>query len=107
MENGRLNCWEYQECGREPGGRKVDELGPCPAATEHGLHGSNGGDMGGRSCWVVAGTLCEGHVCGNFQEKYVTCHKCAFYKRVEIEEGLDYIADVDLLIRYGNAAATE
>jgi len=28
---GKLNCWEFKKCGRQPGGPKVAELGVCPA----------------------------------------------------------------------------
>ncbi len=33
----KTNCWEVKNCGRQPGGAKVGELGACPAAmdTEH------------------------------------------------------------------------
>ena len=30
----KLNCWEVQKCGREPGGHAVADQGPCPAAVE-------------------------------------------------------------------------
>lgn len=103
MVNGRFNCWEYQGCGRQPGGHNVDGTGVCPASVESGLDGSNGGSNGGRACWVIAGTLCEGRVCGSYQEKYVQCHKCSFYHRVEVEQGLDWEGDVDLLLKYGDS----
>ena len=35
----RMNCWEFQECGRERGGKKANELGTCPAATQFKLNG--------------------------------------------------------------------
>jgi len=103
MVNGRFNCWEYQGCGRQPGGHNVNGTGVCPAALEAGLHGSNGGQNAGRACWVVEGTLCEGHICGSYQEKYAQCHKCSFYQRVEVEQGLDWEGDVDLLLKYGDS----
>ncbi len=42
-----LNCWEIMKCGRQKGGKKVNELGECIASKE-GM---------GHSCWAVAGTL--------------------------------------------------
>jgi len=52
-EGRKLNCWDFKKCGREPDGENIAECGVCPAATE-------GGDNGGRACWVVAGTSCKG-----------------------------------------------
>ena len=46
----KLNCWEAMDCGRHKGGKKVDELGVCPASLEKRLDGVNGGVNGGRSC---------------------------------------------------------
>jgi len=28
------NCWEFKKCERQVGGKKVSELGICPASTE-------------------------------------------------------------------------
>ena len=42
-----INCWEYFRCGREKGGKRVAELGVCPAATCN-RDGTNGGIAGGR-----------------------------------------------------------
>lgn len=30
------NCWEYTNCGRIPGGHRVEEKGVCPAYPDHG-----------------------------------------------------------------------
>ena len=57
-----LNCWEIMDCGREPSGSLVAELGVCPAATDVTHDGMNHGHNGGRICWVVAGTLCDGRL---------------------------------------------
>lgn len=74
-------------CGREPGGSRVDESGPCPAATETRLDGVNGGRNAGRICWVVAGTYCGGMAAGSCTRKYRVCMNCPFFARVEAEEG--------------------
>lgn len=81
----RHNCWECMSCGRQPGGRHVDEFGVCPAATEARVHGMNGGVNGGRACWAVAGTLCGGRPSGLFSAKG-DCITCGFYKKVVTEE---------------------
>ncbi|MBU0493620.1 MAG: hypothetical protein KKA73_02775 [Chloroflexi bacterium] len=75
------------QCGREPGGCKVAELGACPAATEERFDGVNRGQNAGRFCWVVAGTLCKGEVQGTFAKKFRNCLQCRFYLEVEKQEG--------------------
>ena len=82
----KQNCWEFHKCGREPGGNKVYELGVCPAATNEKLNKSNGGKNGGRGCWVIAGTYCDGEVQGLFANKLKNCMACDFYKLVKTEE---------------------
>ncbi len=79
------NCWEYKKCGREPGGAHVQEYGVCPASTDSSCDGLNGGKNGGRLCWAVAGTLCEGEVQGIFVEKQLSCVSCDFFKKVRDE----------------------
>ena len=86
MNPRRLNCWEYMKCGREPGGTKVDEFGICPAAADISFDGINSGICGGRICWAVAGTFCDGKVQGTFAEKRESCMSCSFYKTVQEEE---------------------
>ena len=82
----KRNCWEAKQCGREPGGAKVRELGVCPAAAENRLDGVHGGRNGGRACWVVAGTLCRGQTQGTFAVKFGACEQCDFYLQVREDE---------------------
>jgi hypothetical protein len=82
----KLNCWEFKKCGREPGGMHLADLGICPATVEQRLDGIHDGRNAGRSCWVVAGTLCNGEVQGTFAQKYTSCEVCDFYKQVKSEE---------------------
>ena len=84
---GRQNCWEIKKCGREPGGAKVHELGVCPATTDTSCDRLNGGKNGGRICWAVTGTFCDGEMQGSFAQKEVTCTSCDVYKRIREEEG--------------------
>ena len=84
----RRNCWEIKECGREPGGREVEQLGVCPAAVDESADGINGGKNGGRICWAVARTFCGGKVQGSFAEKELSCMVCNFFKLVREEEGM-------------------
>lgn len=82
----RVNCWEFKNCGREPDGSKVDELGVCPAGEINDVDGVNRGRKGGRICWAVAGTLCGGKVQGEFATKIANCVTCDFYIKVLNEE---------------------
>ena len=66
---GCMDCWEFKKCGREACGLRAAELGVCPAYPNHG-----------RSCAVVAGTLCGGKVQGSFAMKLVNCMKCDFWR---------------------------
>lgn len=85
----KMNCWEFTSCGREPEGKKVSEMGACPAATETALDGTNGGTNSGRICWAVTGTLCDGETQGTFAKKKSTCVTCEFYKIVSSETAED------------------
>ncbi|RMG05591.1 MAG: hypothetical protein D6726_00965 [Nitrospirae bacterium] len=84
----KVNCWEYMNCGREPGGKNVSSLGVCPAAMDETADGLNGGKNGGRLCWAIAGTLCDGRVQGTFAEKRLLCFACDFFRHVKDEEGI-------------------
>ena len=82
----KLNCWEFKHCGREAGGTKSSALGVCPAAVEKKLEGKNSGINGGRTCWGIVGTLCEGKIQGTFASKYQTCKECEFFMLVNKQE---------------------
>ena len=82
----KKNCWEYFKCGREEGGLKVKELGVCPASTEQRTNGINNGFNGGRCCWAIGGSLCNGEIQGGFGQKVMSCLHCEFYKNVFHEE---------------------
>lgn len=86
-----LNCWDLTSCGRGPGGNKISEFGVCPAVTNSILDGLNNGDHGGRICWSVAGTFCEGSIRGTFAQKRMTCLNCGVFKQIREEEGLSFI----------------
>lgn len=82
----KKNCWEIKQCGREPDGKKSSELGICPAALEQKLNGVHAGRNAGRSCWVVAGTFCDGKPQGLFAKKFASCEQCEVYQQVRKEE---------------------
>jgi hypothetical protein len=59
------------KCGREKGGKNVEELGICPAYPDHG-----------QDCWEVVGTFCKGKIQGSIAQKIDNCSKCRWYKRI-------------------------
>ena len=97
MKSGKKNCWEFKNCGREPGGDSTKEFGVCPASVEARLDGIHEGSNAGRSCWVIAGTLCKGEVQGTFAQKYLNCEQCDFYKTVKEEERPKFLLSALLL----------
>ena len=94
------NCWEVKNCGREPGGSRASELGVCTASTEARMDGSNGGKNAGRSCWIVAGTLCGGKEQGTYAMKMQNCMACDFYQAVRAEQGAAFEGASNLLAKY-------
>lgn len=91
----RRNCWEERNCGREPGGENAAALGVCPAATESRLDGCNHGFNGGRACWAVPNTDCAKTF--DMGEKFAQCLDCAFFRRVDEEEGRAFLVMRELL----------
>lgn len=83
----KVNCWEFKKCGREKGGDRVSELGICPSAEMARADGLHDGQNGGRVCWAIAGTFCNGKIQGSFVTKVSTCISCDFYQMVSTEEG--------------------
>ena len=86
MSTGKMNCWEFKKCERQPGGKKVEDFGVCPAAVDSSFNGINNGHNAGRICWAVAGTCCSGKVQGTFAEKRRSCVTCDFYRHVQEQE---------------------
>lgn len=82
----KQNCWEFKKCGRTPRGSQSDLLGVCPVTTYTALNGVHSGMNAGRSCWVVAGSLCGGTVQGDVEQKRTACWECDFFKMVRKEE---------------------
>lgn len=92
----KINCWEAQKCGREPGGMN-SSLGVCPVSMETALDGVHGGRQAGRACWIIGGTLCNNQVQGAFSKKFESCERCNFYQLVRQEEGTAFTMSVILL----------
>lgn len=83
----KLNCWEYMQCGREPGGSNTDQDGPCAVASASHYNGTNNGTNAGRFCWKIAGTFCFQTVKGSFAKQALSCLECSFFQEVEMQEG--------------------
>ena len=62
------------------------ELGICPVTVFSDLNGSHGGTNAGRSCWVIAGSLCGGKIQGTYAKKLNNCWRCDFMNTVKREE---------------------
>lgn len=86
----KINCWEFMKCGREPGGSNSIQFGICTASVEISADGINEGNNGGRACWALSGTFCEGEVQGTFAIKRENCRDCDFYKLVQKDQGSDF-----------------
>jgi hypothetical protein len=87
----KKSCWEFKNCGRETGGSNADEFGICPASLTNEYNNINDGHLGGRFCWAVAGTFCQGIINGTFANKLPSCINCDFLKSVHFEEGGNFI----------------
>jgi hypothetical protein len=96
---GKLNCWEFKKCEREPGGAKARELGVCPAAAETRVDGVHGGRNAGRACWALSSTLCGGTTQGTFTARVGSCMKCEFYRLVGRDEGSGRENSMQILAR--------
>jgi hypothetical protein len=86
----KMNCWEFMECQREPGGIKAVELGICTASISTEYDGINRGKNAGRACWACAGTKCIGKTSGTFAAKFKDCMDCPFHNLVKAEEDKNF-----------------
>ena len=87
----KKNCWEIEQCGRQPGGHAALERGVCPAASATHHNGVNGGVNAGRICWAVSGTFCGGTLHGQGDSYADSCVNCKAFKQIAAEEGANLI----------------
>jgi len=66
--SAQLNCWDFKEC---------EMSGNCPAYPH-----------GGRVCYAVNGTKCDGKDQGLYHQKIKGCRACTFYKALLIDKTL-------------------
>ena len=91
MSTQPINCWEFMQCGREPDGDRVHELGECPVPSAVQFDRLNDGCNGGRYCWAITGSLCGGNIQGNMARKLKSCTQCEFFQLVEREQERAFI----------------
>ncbi len=98
---GKLNCWDYVRCGRQPDGENAERFGVCPAAIEKRWDGVHHGTKGGRVCWQIPETRCQEFLKEMFPEtfavKYQDCRMCSFYDHVRFEESSSFFDSDSLL----------
>ncbi|MBF0465037.1 MAG: hypothetical protein HQK88_06475 [Nitrospirae bacterium] len=80
----KLNCWEFHNCGREPGGKHVERFGLCPVATATSFNGLHGGINAGRACWAILPSI--GKKKESYAAKIRRCTECEFHQLVIKEE---------------------
>ncbi len=94
----KKNCWEFKNCGKN----NYDSSGnsrPCQVPKMAMYDGVNDGENGGRVCWIIADTACDGAVQATFRHKLETCSACDFYRTVLEEEGGKPSIPLDVLQR--------
>jgi len=91
----KLNCWEFRNCGMEPGGIFARVREECPVPRMMKYDGVNGGVGAGRACWTVtASELKNGSVVCRRSGRL--CINCEFYLRVQREMDPDFaLGEVD------------
>jgi hypothetical protein len=72
-EDKKTQCWECLGCGIE-----TDPSRRCPAYPYFG-----------RTCWAIAGTMCQGKVMGTYAEKTNDCKQCPFFQRCQSTDDTD------------------
>lgn len=95
---GRMNCWEFMQCGREAGGTGTNVTDACPASTQTSLHSIHGGTNAGRACWTVDGTLCCNRGPEALEAKKATCRSCSFYRSLLEEENSNLLVSDEMLL---------
>jgi len=87
----KINCWDFNQCGREHGGKNIKTLGKCHSVQYKSFNGINGGLFGGRYCWHISGTYQDGEPTCVHLDKVESCDVCEFYLKVKKEEGKNFV----------------
>ena len=100
MVKENINCWEFMKCGCAPGGKNANSLGCCPAAVQEKYNEINNGVNGGRFCWLVEETLCNGIVQTSFLNKFEICLQCEFYLMIQNQQNECSVVEQKPISRY-------
>ena len=92
----KLNCFEFQQCGRESSDGFFGDEDTCPTSTKQCTNGVNDGVNGGRACWAIAGSFCGGEAACTFARQVKSCLDCDFYQMVRAEEGDKFVTGSEL-----------
>lgn len=87
----KINCWDFKNCARNGHDKCAKEAVVCPAFSETVLNGINGGKNGGRSCWLIPGTVCGSRIQRSFAARSLVCRFCNFKRFVLSEENPDCV----------------
>lgn len=79
----KTNCWEENQCGREPGGKQAERHTPCPVPLFALADGFLGGENGGRACVFVVNRLNEEERRQACSQSPDFCERCAFHKKLK------------------------
>jgi hypothetical protein len=84
----KYNCWDFMKSGKGPSGNRSEKYDVCPIASESAANGLNGGENGGRICWIIAENGCKCNVKCSVRNIGHSCFQCEFRYKVMAEEGL-------------------
>ena len=76
------------KCGKGLSKTGKGKCNSCPVASETSGNALNGGINGGRICWIIAETCCNGDVSCSDLHRKDSCFSCEFRYKVTMEEGL-------------------
>ena len=79
MNERKINCWEFQKCGREPGGKNIDKYGVCFVPVSIEYNGINDAKNEGRFCWSLRESACENIMRKCRVNEIKECRRCTFY----------------------------
>jgi len=89
----KLNCWEFRNCGMEPGGVFSKIHGACPVSLSMKHDGRNGGRAAGRVCWEIMDNPNKLQSEPSCRSNRIPCCQCSFYNRVNYEEEVIVLAE--------------
>jgi len=86
--NNKLNCWEFMKCGKGPDSAINNGADICPVASAVIADGLNGGENGGRICWIISENYFKNKIQCSENKVSHSCYACEFRYLVTMDEGL-------------------